>query len=223
MNRNNKGFTIIELMIASTAFAVLLIVVTAVLMKLSNIYYKGIVSSNTQNVARNIMYYVDKSFQFSTNSSTAFSSNQGVYGGNKIGWLCVGNQVYIYGEGQEYNSSNQLWPNNVGLIYVDSSCPSNTSNLWWWVYAPNSQELLKNNMRISWFNISQINSSGGLYNVSLEVSYGSSYNLYDIVDSKNNSGYDSNGPNIRCITQIGDQYCATAALNTNVSINGISN
>jgi prepilin-type N-terminal cleavage/methylation domain-containing protein len=63
----SSGFTILELMIASAVFAVVLLVVAIGAISLTNSYYKGITSSDVQSVARAIMSEVSQSIQFSAN------------------------------------------------------------------------------------------------------------------------------------------------------------
>ncbi len=49
------GFTIIELLIATTIFSVVLLLAASGLLYIGRLYYKGLTSSATQEAARNIM------------------------------------------------------------------------------------------------------------------------------------------------------------------------
>lgn len=62
---NSKGFTIIELLIATVIFSVILLVITGAIVQFGRIYYKGIVQSRTQERARAITDSVAKNLQFS--------------------------------------------------------------------------------------------------------------------------------------------------------------
>ena len=219
MIKNNKGFTIIELMIASVAFATLIILITVAVMQVARVYYKGINTGNTENVTRNIVQYASKSIQFS--NSVLVSTNNTSVAGSKIGWTCIGNQTYIYSEGSALSATSASWPNNVGLVYLTTnSCPSSStlSNL-----INRGQELLGLNMRLTNFQISNV--SNRLYNINVEVAFGNASSLCDssISPISGSGGCNSNiapnffpNSNIVCKAQIGDQYCAEATLSTSV-------
>ena len=49
---SQSGFTIVELMIATLVFAMVLLVITVGVMSFTRAYYRGINQSNTQRVAR---------------------------------------------------------------------------------------------------------------------------------------------------------------------------
>src|SRR5215813_11934354 len=58
------GFTILELLIASGVFAVILLVVAVGVIRFSNDYYRGVTASKTQSAARAIMLRVSQSIEF---------------------------------------------------------------------------------------------------------------------------------------------------------------
>ncbi len=63
--KSQDGFTIVELMIATAVFATVLLLCTFGLLQVGRVYYKGITSSRTQEVARTLMEDIAQAIQFS--------------------------------------------------------------------------------------------------------------------------------------------------------------
>jgi competence protein ComGC len=218
MNKED-GFTIIELLIASIAFTVLLILVTMIVIQVSRVYYKGVVLSNTQNVNSTIVQDVSKNVQFDPGSSQ-FKITSGII--NNVNYYCIGSSVFIYNLGQEFNLSSS----NIGLIYEtgNTTCPIssrgiNTLNNY---LAQGFKELLSPMMRVVYFKVKvpQLSTSP-LYNISIGVAFGSNQSLCNTSNScsspttMNTSNY--SGSNVRCKLQQGDQYCGISYLYTTVA------
>ena len=64
----NSGFTIIELMIATSVFAVVLVVAASGILAIGMLYYKGVTSSRTQEAARSISNTIANTIQFTAQS-----------------------------------------------------------------------------------------------------------------------------------------------------------
>ena len=88
------GFTIIELMIATLVFSVVLLIVTTGVISLTNQYYKGITSSNTQSVARAVMDTIAQDIQFSDSLSVTKTPTGSPAPAS--GYFCVGSHKYTY-------------------------------------------------------------------------------------------------------------------------------
>ncbi len=224
--KKEDGFTIIELLIASIAFTLLLILVTTIVIQVSKVYYKGVILSNTQNVTSAIVQDVSKNIQFGLGSSN-FSPPPTSPTSSGINIYCIGSAVFIYKLGQEFNNSSG---NSIGVLYnSSSSCPSlgNSSSINVSNYIPQGyQELLSPNMRIINFTVNQ-QQPFPLYNISIGVAFGSDQSLCN--SNVTNSCTDQNamdtvknyanytGTSVQCKLQQGDQYCATSYLNTTVA------
>lgn len=227
MNKED-GFTIIELLIASIAFTVLLILVTMIVIQVSRVYYKGVILSNTQNVDSVVMQDVSKDIQFGSNTPNMppLSRTFGNYTVNYTVY-CVGNNIFIYNLGQEFT---QISSSNIGLIYGSSTtCPTTGPNLSTLINTDiqngEFQELLSPMMRVVNFSItpkSLTNLNGSLlYDINIGIAFGSNQALCDTSNScssqttMNTSNY--SGSNVRCKLQLGDQYCGVSYLNTIVA------
>lgn len=85
-----KGFTIIELMIATTVFSVILLLVASGLINITNAYYKGLTSSATQETARSLMQELTQDFELSGGFYKKLATVGGYNG------FCIGNNLYTY-------------------------------------------------------------------------------------------------------------------------------
>lgn len=96
---NTEGFTIIELLIASSVFSVVLLVALTGFIQVGRIFYKGVSDSQTQNVARQIV--TDISSSLSNTSSDDAVSTLNTSGGYR--YICIGTVRYTWAK---YVSSN---------------------------------------------------------------------------------------------------------------------
>lgn len=210
---NQRGFTMIELMISSAVFAVLLLVVTAGVLSFSRQYYKGIVSTKTQTAARSIMTEIAQSIQFGSNIYTDLDD-----GGTMLG-LCIDNKLFSYKIGQQVKDNGGVAANNQayhGLV-VDSSgssCSSVTAP----AALPNSaglptgqRELLGDGMRLAALDIS---SNGDTYTVRVRVLYGDNDVFSKTVSPATTP---EEWPEVACSSSSSaTQYCAISDLTTTV-------
>lgn len=207
-----SGFTIVELMIATAVFSVVLIIIVFGIISITKTYTKGITVTNTQNIARNIVNDVSQSIQFDgCGSSGSCLTPTGGIGAGVAETLCIGAKEYIYQVGYEvepppvshYQSDQSL----NGLVVIDGvSCPLAPSSFRTASVA-NSIEFLNPNMRLSYFNVSKVSGSTSLYNVDVEITYGNDDVLTSPVDA-------TDGTTACLGTAAQQDFCATAKLDT---------
>ncbi len=131
---NQKGFTVLELLIATTVFSVVLLLCVYGLMSIGNTYYKGVLSSRTQTTVRNITDNISQTAQYAGAELETFASgNTGVY--------CYGKSRYSFQKGL----------NNTYLNYDEPTSCDTLANVPY--NAPTKRELLPSNMRLSDFEI----------------------------------------------------------------------
>lgn len=168
-SNKQAGFTIIELLIATGVFAVLLLVITAGIINFTRQYYKGIVSSNTQSTARAVMSEVTQAIQFGGVVTTGLSN------GSARGF-CVDSKVFSYIIGQEVIDNGGSGANQGyhGLVVDtnDTTCSSATLPTVSTTAAlgPNTRELLAERMRLS--NLTVTDNGNDTYTVHVRVLYG---------------------------------------------------
>jgi prepilin-type N-terminal cleavage/methylation domain-containing protein len=107
MNHDNKGFTLIELMLAMTFISVLLVAIAMTTIQISNIYNKGITLREVNQVGRSLSDELQRSIASSTpfdvtpkvdNSAATATSKYVVQDGG--GRLCLGSYTYAWNYGE---------------------------------------------------------------------------------------------------------------------------
>jgi prepilin-type N-terminal cleavage/methylation domain-containing protein len=218
----SRGFTIIELSIATLVFSIILIVVTAGIIQFTNQYYKGLTASSTQTTARAISDAITQDIQFSpatTNSVTETPTPGSV---SPPYAFCAGGHLYSYQLGKQVSKSGTGTQNKVFHALVEDTNPpvsacgggtptaeSLSSQTLTGANSPSTErEMLDPNMRLA--DLSVKNTVGtNLYVVTVRVVYGDD-------DLLTNSSNDPTAANAVCKGQAGSQFCATSELTTTV-------
>jgi prepilin-type N-terminal cleavage/methylation domain-containing protein len=148
MNRRNAGFTIIELMIATLVFSVILLIITSGIISLTNQYFKGVTSTNTQTTARAVMDAISQDIQFSGATPTATQMNAA----KTLGYFCTGTHLYTYELGMQLTDGppNADQTNNA-LVQsnLPNACPSAAAVTGFPASTQNPRELLTPHMRLA--------------------------------------------------------------------------
>lgn len=194
------GFTIIELLIATSVFSIVLLILTFGVIQITDSYYKGITQSNTQNAARNIINDVSQSLQF--NGGSFASPPAGV----TSGFYCIGAQRYSFVLGKELEDSPQNSDQTAHTLVLDATpgCSQQSSTS----YNAGWQELLSPNMRLAAFSITAVGNSTTVYRVDVRVVYGDG----DLLTTAASGSHI--GSTITCNTGDGSQFCAASELST---------
>jgi prepilin-type N-terminal cleavage/methylation domain-containing protein len=233
LRHQSKGFTIIELLVATSVFSVILIVITTGIIRITQTYDKGINLVNTQNTARSIMDSIAQGIQFSGGMvSWPDTASAGGVG-------CIGNQEYDFQLGPKLESGGTPdgtgdWQSSYALALNPNASNCTISAVPVSAPAASSSELLSPHMRLTKLGISRVSaadSMDNLYAVSVTVVYGD----YDLLcnrtyspasdggcspDSPAIKPTDSNfhsfltSPDLTCRSGAGSEYCAVSALST---------
>lgn len=181
---SQKGFTIVEIMIATAVFSVVLLAATAGFIEVGHLFYKGVSITNTQEVANHIFQDVNGNFQTAANVSATQNGPSG------YDYYCVGSSRYTYILNNEVNVSDS-GPNhqvanaggNFGILKDvlpgGSACAAPCDDLNASVTCVpgsvkfnNPVELLGSKMRVEQFDIEQSTTTSNLYNISIILAYG---------------------------------------------------
>ncbi len=212
----NKGFTIIELMLATVIFTFVLLILSFGIIQISNAYYRGVTLTTTQNTARNILADISQNIQFGGSQIGGTTNYSGTPGTTQA--FCIGSRAYFYQLGFELVSSNPnpaLYQAQDGLVVVDNylTCPSSIStvgvDLGRGTLPTGGQELLQPKMRLSKLTIVQ--DSAGLYDIDVQVTYGDN----DLLN--NPTGVNGSGGVTNCMGGTAQRFCATSELQTAVA------
>ncbi|HEX8183046.1 MAG TPA: prepilin-type N-terminal cleavage/methylation domain-containing protein [Candidatus Saccharimonadales bacterium] len=211
------GFTIIELLIATSVFSVMLIVITAAVLQFSRQYYKGVISSSTQATTRALIDEVNRSLQFNGSSFSKFGTNDG---------YCIGAKRYSYKLNQQVidDGPNAAAHQSYHALVTDTFSGCNTGTPPLSLAAANfpgtvenPRELLGERMRLLKFDIVEVND---MYTVTVRVAYGdddllcSPSTTGDCTNPNSLAGVNNNMSDLTCRSTIGSQFCAVSELTT---------
>jgi prepilin-type N-terminal cleavage/methylation domain-containing protein len=154
-----KGFTIVELMIASTILTVILVSASFVLVQIGRLYYKGVITARTQDTARNIIESISRPSQLEGANVVEF----GPLGGD---WrvICVGNQRFSYVLNAVAVDNNPVALKDTVASADECSQPATLAD-------DGVESLLANNMRITELNVDE-DATTGMRDISVVVVYG---------------------------------------------------
>ncbi len=203
---HQSGFTIVELLIATTVFSVVLLVISSGIIQIGRKYYKNITSSRTQEVTRSVTDEISRSAQFSDNFTEPTRA-----GDKQI--MCIGNTRYVFmtdTQIKEPNNRHALWaePMNGTCVNIGATYDFNSDKP-----SPDGRELLGENMRLLDLNVQQNN---GKFTVKVAVAYGDS----DLLTTYNDNGTKISGSpdaDALCKSGIaGSSFCSVSVLEVTV-------
>jgi prepilin-type N-terminal cleavage/methylation domain-containing protein len=218
---NNYGFTIIELMIALSVLATILVMATVILIQIGALYSKGVNAADLQNAARNIQDDVASAIRFGGYAPASGSATEGSL---QIYAVCIGNTRYSFIKGAElgYDSGTSPPATTDHVIWRDTMNQSTScipiggqsglgSGSFIQPSAPvdsfdpsgNGYEMAPLHTRLTQFSVTEENPIGsGIYNIVVWMEYGDS-DLLNLAASPPT-----------CKGSTGQQFCAVSTLST---------
>jgi prepilin-type N-terminal cleavage/methylation domain-containing protein len=187
---NKKGFTILELMIATTVFTFMFVAVTAGILYIGKLYQKGISSSRSQEAARNLTSVVGNMIEYSSQPPTLFPKGTDLPGSpgtpSNFSAICSGRTRLSYDLSRSVGGGQQsVW---LDTMANESPCgPVNLSNPYT-AYGADGQpsgsdgvEILPEGMRLEFFNLSAIPTTN-LWSLDALVVFGDSDLFIDVAN-----------------------------------------
>lgn len=211
LRRPTAGFTILELMIATMVFAVVLLLVTVGILQVARVYYKGVTEANTQNTARAIIDEISQAIQFSGGSVGATPANP-IAGTDYA--FCINNVQVSYRLGSQVKNnpsgSDQSWHAIVSRIA--SGCTGVAAQtLGNQTLQSGSRDLMGQNMRLANLDIDSLGDNR--YRILVRVVFGDSDVLYSPSAPSDSAG--ATRPDATCQpVRAGTQFCAVSELST---------
>jgi type II secretory pathway pseudopilin PulG len=206
------GFTIVELLIATTIFTVVVLLVTVGIITIGRNYYKGITTARTQETLRSIEQDITQLIQVSGNTTIVTGTSA-----SGINTTCIGDTRFTYvlnkplaTSGDALTDNHVLWMDKItsggGCLpdptTQESEFKKAKPNIPNSVVSNFNREVLANNMRVTTFNVIDVPGSNHmLYQVEIGLAYGED-DLFV-------------GGNCRSINE-GGQFCAKASVKTYV-------
>lgn len=201
LKRQNSGFTIIELLIATAVFSTILLLCAFALLQIGRTYYKGVTSNKTQEASRSIIDEISRAVQFSGDDPvTSVTETSGSKG------FCLSGKLFSYKLDQQVTDGapdpDQNKGNHALLVSPAGACSGSTAALN--VDGPTGEyrELLPEHMRLNKLSITQVGTSK-LYTITIRVVYGDNDVLNDAHDTCQE-------------VRVGTQFCAVSELTTTV-------
>ncbi|HEY5442285.1 MAG TPA: prepilin-type N-terminal cleavage/methylation domain-containing protein [Candidatus Saccharimonadales bacterium] len=215
-----RGFTIIELMIATSVLSVILLLVTTMMISIGNLFYKGVNQARIQDAVRSTADEISQQLELSGSVPKLGTDS---IGGVTVNMYCIGSTRYSYVLNTQMGSSlpHILWRDNptsgcdpgtgpgTGVAAnLTVANPNNGGD------ATNGAELASPNSRLTAFCIGSLDATGAIctynltspYTISVGMAYGDNTLLANLP-----------GINAVCNGSVGDQFCATAHLTTTVA------
>jgi prepilin-type N-terminal cleavage/methylation domain-containing protein len=166
---SQRGFTVIELMVATAVFGFVLLIIATGILQLSRLYYKGLTETKVQTTTRTLVDTIAQAIQFSGANVTV--TPVGAVAGATTWTFCIGNQQYAYKLGQQLVDSTPAANQSRRVLMVRdlAGCTASSG-------APAmdgsaaGRELLAPGMRLARLEVKQL--SGSYYTVSARVVFG---------------------------------------------------
>lgn len=207
------GFTIVELMIATMVFSVILIVITVGVVAFTNAYYKGVNASTTQNTTRDAIDTITQAIQFNGGVIASTVDPAAPPDTTQTGAYCIGSSRFDFTIGKQIINAGTDHVFYVSPWRSGDTCSGAGS------FGAQSKELLGPHMRLAAFSISPPSGSSGLFTVNLKVAYGDN----DLFESSVTGTIPATGPiaadvaaGLNCKLQTGSQFCAISNLTSTV-------
>lgn len=204
--KDQKGFTILELIIASTVFSTIMLLATTGLIQIGRTYHKGQITAKTQEVTRSVSEEISREVQFSNEPIVPASVKSYGSGGVEVQSFCIGNIRYTKVINQpelKQGVNDDIGNKSIKhLVWADKKAATATcvtiDNLSG-ADPSTGRDLLSQNMRLVNLDVTQ---NGDDVNVSLKIYYGD----YDLTEPDTLGFCES--------SKTGGQFCAQSELNT---------
>ncbi len=213
-----RGFTIVELLVALTVFSLVLLLCLVALIQIGRMFYKGISLSRTQEVARSIATDINNDLVLSKGIVEV-----GTDAGSNLSWYCISGHRYTYELGKKLGTDAAAGVRRDSLVNNSACSPivSGAAELDTNVYSDQTKEYLSDGMRVNMFDIQ--NCASGLCTVQVRVLFGEDdLFMSDTTPLPSNPtatdyALVSSQPDARCTgTLSSSQFCATADVSTSV-------
>lgn len=210
------GFTIVELMIATTVLSVILLIATLVMTSIGGLFTKGINESNIQDASRNIVDDVSQSLELNKTYTGP------VVNGDGSSTYCIASTRYTVMLGKQLSSTTNDPTHSVHVLWRDSvvgsTCDETGVVMSTDPAGTSGSEMVPPGARLTQFSIS--NSTSPPYSVTVRIAYGTD----DLLCSKSVSGDCTSGsisthlnnPDLICKSGVGSQFCSWSSLTTTV-------
>jgi prepilin-type N-terminal cleavage/methylation domain-containing protein len=202
--RGQKGFTVLELLISTVVFGVLLLIVSVAIVGLTRNFYRGVNKSKTQETARTISEQIAKAIQYSKTLPQSLPS-AGSPPNTVQGW-CISNTRYAFVESRQLGTGAGQSP---AVLVRGPTCSNPAAPL---TRGANETEMMGEGMRLANLEITP-DSTGEVWSVRVRVVMGED----DLVCSPSagdcaatTTSTNQTATDLACKQFAGSQFCAVA-------------
>lgn len=220
--KKQAGFTIIELMVATFVFSIILYGLTYGLLQITNNYYDGIILNRTRDTTNNVINNISQSIESNGDFHllTSVTEPDGAF----VQGFCIGPVEYSYLVGYELASSFDpvnLKSPQVMVANVNASC-SQTLPPVQDVSQGNGTgtELMSPNTRLVNLAITEgkpLSDNLAFYKIDIRTVYGQTSDIANEMINPSTLDYYLPTTNAECLGGIGFQFCAASEISTYVT------
>lgn len=200
--KNQKGFTLVELLLALAVFSFVLIFITTAFLQIFRTYSRGITRKEVNQTARLAINDISSNLRVVENGSQVDNSLTG------NGRLCIGSTSYVWNpvvRPSGWVSDNQVNGEVVNFVRIDGdtgqvACDSEVTN----IVLGNVTSVFPENIGVLDVSVNQVGGVGQIY----DVSFTASTNQLDFLDTINECD----------AGQVESAYCAQITLNETIGI-----
>ncbi len=157
-----KGFTIVELLIATSVFSVVIVGASIAVLQISKMYYKAIIISRTQTTARNVLDNITRPIQLAGGNVIV----KDVTPNTKV--VCIGSKRITAKINTLAETAPVVWQDTASS---PDDCKNSASvNLT--TTPENGESLIPPNMRLSEISVNLVSGLANVYKVRVTVFYG---------------------------------------------------
>lgn len=175
-----KGFTIVELMIATAVFSTVLLLCSIAVVQVGRVYYKGIITNRTEETGRKVVEDVSQAIQFGatadwtqfmrTYTNTSTTPTRYVLCLGVVRYTYVSRDISLGNSNSTTTSKHVLWKDRVSLSDRCTN-PATTPDMAADTPTTGGQELLSEGMRVVKLG-SGYDINTGLWSVDMSIAYG---------------------------------------------------
>lgn len=206
--RQQSGFTIVEMMIATAIFSIILLIITAGVMAFSRQYMRGQTASNLQFTARQVTAQMGQDIQFGTGVEAAGPVQFKTDLTYKVGCYRIGANMYLYQIGSQVKDAQHaliMIPNHAATcstVTLDADTLKNALDT-----ARGARELLSQGQRLLQLNVSSVGSATHALDIVLA---GGDDDLFTPTVTPSTTAWEQ----LKCKAQTGQEFCSVTSLHT---------
>jgi prepilin-type N-terminal cleavage/methylation domain-containing protein len=226
ISKQQSGFTIIELLVATTIFSIVLVVIVASFLQVGRMFYKGVSINNTNEAARNLVDDIANDVRLSKSSLYADPAPDSADSSKKF--FCVGQHRYTYKLNTQVRdndinpTSGNISARTMSAGVVQDSTGGNCqdpSHL----NGTNASQVLGPDMRLNALDVAK-NATGSAVRIHAHILfYGTDDNVFSSIahpaDNDTDHAASLSDPKAFCSGNLlSTQFCSVADIDTNIAL-----